>query len=104
MRISDWSSDVCSSDLSLVRWNGTGGFSVLSSGVVLDGSDNMTGAATITVDDDVYGAGWNGSLQVPTKNALYDKIESIVAGVSGLIEDTGTYVEIKDGSGNTTDR
>src|SRR3546814_8658206 len=37
-----------STDQSLVRWNGTGGFSVLSSGVVLDGSDNITGAATIT--------------------------------------------------------
>lgn len=91
-----------STDQAIVRWNGTGGFEVLSSGVVIDGSDNITGAATITVDDDVYSAGWNGSLQVPTKNALYDKIESIVAGVSGLIEDTGTYVEIKDGSGNVT--
>lgn len=30
----------------------------------------------VKVDDDAYGAGWNGSLAVPTKNAIYDKIES----------------------------
>jgi hypothetical protein len=29
--------------------------------------------------DDAYGSGWNGSLTVPTKNAVYDKIESINA-------------------------
>lgn len=38
---------------------------------------------TITVDDEAYGAGWNGSLEVPTKNAVYDKIETISGG-SGL--------------------
>lgn len=32
------------------------------------------------VPDDAYGAGWNGSLEVPTKNAVYDKIETVVAG------------------------
>jgi hypothetical protein len=31
--------------------------------------------------DDVYGAGWNGNLEPPTKNAVYDKIETIIAGV-----------------------
>lgn len=34
-------------------------------------------AATITVNDDAYAAGWNGSTNVPTKNAVYDKIESL---------------------------
>lgn len=34
----------------------------------------------LTVTDEAYGVGWNGSLEVPTKNALYDKIESISAG------------------------
>lgn len=36
----------------------------------------------VTVPDEAYGAGWNGSLEVPTKNALYDKIETL--GGSGL--------------------
>jgi hypothetical protein len=32
-------------------------------------------AVDITVPDEAYGVGWNSSLEVPTKNALYDKIE-----------------------------
>jgi hypothetical protein len=31
----------------------------------------------ISVPDEAYGSGWNGSLEVPTKNAVYDKIESM---------------------------
>lgn len=31
----------------------------------------------LTVPDEAYGAGWNGSLEVPTKNAVYDKIETV---------------------------
>lgn len=34
----------------------------------------------VTVPDEVYGASWNGSLEVPTKNALYDKIETLSSG------------------------
>lgn len=38
-----------------------------------------TGASTfaqsVSVPDDAYGAGWDGSAQVPTKNALYDQVE-----------------------------
>ena len=42
--------------------------------------DTFTGA--ILVPDEVYNVGWDSSLQVPTKNALYDKIETVVADVS----------------------
>ena len=34
----------------------------------------------INVPNEAYGAGWNGSTEVPTKNALYDKIETISGG------------------------
>jgi len=34
----------------------------------------------VTVTDEAYGAGWDGSLEVPTKNAVYDKIETISGG------------------------
>lgn len=34
-----------------------------------------------SVPDEAYGAGWNGSVEVPTKNALYDKIELVVAAI-----------------------
>lgn len=32
----------------------------------------------ITVPDEAYGSGWNASLEVPTKNAVYDKIEAVI--------------------------
>src|SRR3990167_7260341 len=47
----------------------------------------------ISVPDEVYGVGWNGSLEVPTKNALYDKIENITVSPAGL----DTYVQFNDG-------
>jgi len=34
----------------------------------------------LIVPDEAYGVGWNGSTEVPTKNAVYDKIESVTAG------------------------
>jgi len=58
----------------------------------LDGKVNDTGNETIAgiktfssdpiIPDEAYGVGWNGSLEPPTKNAVYDKIETIVAGTS----------------------
>jgi len=53
--------------------------------------DTMTGA--LEVPADAYGAGWNGSNEVPTKNDVYDKIESI-GGNDVLVENatvTGSY-------------
>jgi hypothetical protein len=54
-------------------------------------SVNLTGAQTVAgvktfssdpiIPDEVYGAGWNGVLEPATKNALYDKIETLT-GVS----------------------
>ena len=41
----------------------------------VNGTGNFVG--DVTVPDEVYGAGWNGSLEVPTKNAAYDKIETL---------------------------
>lgn len=45
-------------------------------GKVAKAGDTMTGA--LSVPDDAYGAGWNGSSEVPTKNAVYDKIEAML--------------------------
>jgi hypothetical protein len=49
----------------------------------------VTGAARIIgadleVQDEVYSVAWNASTGVPTKNALYDKIETLVGGVSSI--------------------
>lgn len=51
-------------------------------GVILQ--DNGTVLASthdITVPDEVYGSGWNSSLEVPTKNAVYDKIETVASSI-----------------------
>lgn len=38
----------------------------------------------ITVPDDAYAAGWNGSTEVPTKNAVYDKVNSMFTGTANI--------------------
>jgi hypothetical protein len=35
-----------------------------------------------SVPDEAYGMGWNGNLEVPTKNAIYDKVESLSLGLT----------------------
>lgn len=51
-------------------------------------SQTVGGVKTFSSDpiipDEVYGVGWNGSLEPPTKNAVYDKIETLGAGSSSL--------------------
>lgn len=46
----------------------------------------------VEVPDEAYGSGWNASVEVPTKNAVYDKIESmnITSGKIAQIVSTGT--------------
>lgn len=49
--------------------------------VALTGNQTVAGVKTFSSDpiipDEAYGAGWNGSLEPPTKNAVYDKIETL---------------------------
>ncbi len=48
------------------------------------GNETVAGVKTFTSDpiipDEAYGAGWDGVLEPATKNAIYDKIETVVAG------------------------
>ena len=44
---------------------------------------NMDGYAVTNIEDEVYGAGWNGATEAPTKNAVYDKIETLGGGGGG---------------------
>jgi len=48
----------------------------------------------IEVADEAYGSGWNGSLEVPTKNAVYDKLQTMVGGYSLVSYSTGTSSSI----------
>ncbi len=59
-------------------------------------SNANTWLADISVPDEVYDAtAWNGSVEVPTKNALRDKIESLSGGSPG---GSDTYVQFNDAS------
>jgi hypothetical protein len=49
----------------------------------------------LKVIDEAYGASWDGKLEVPTKNALYDKIQTLGSG-GGAVDDT-TYGPSWDG-------
>lgn len=51
-------------------------------------TDGGTFAADISVPDEAYGVGWNGSVEVPTKNAIYDKIETLWGGAYQLMSYT----------------
>jgi len=52
----------------------------------VDYSDTGTGTKLFG-DDAVYGVGWDTDLGTATKNAIYDKIELIIAGAGALISD-----------------
>ncbi len=58
-------------------------------GTVVTTNGGATFANDISVPAEVYGSGWNGSNEVPTKNDIYDKIETISAG--GLTNWTEAY-------------
>jgi hypothetical protein len=42
-------------------------------------SEDLEVLGDVTVTDEVYGAGWNAAVTVPTKNALYDKLAALDA-------------------------
>lgn len=49
----------------------------------IDGATGDANFATVAVDTEAYGVGWSGDLTVPTKDALYTKIESLAGGGGG---------------------
>lgn len=78
------SNDLLLADGSIINWDG-GNATIthaFAGGNIMTfaGMSGITSTADVTVPDEVYGVGWNGSLEVPTKNALYDKIETISGG------------------------
>lgn len=59
----------------LLASNIAGANFVAKTGDTINGNLIVTGF--LTVGDEAYGVGWNGSFQAPTKNAVYDKIKAI---------------------------
>jgi hypothetical protein len=47
-------------------------------------SNANTWLSDVSVPDEVFGPGWNGSVEVPTKNAVYDAISAIISGVASV--------------------
>jgi hypothetical protein len=101
------STNVWANDIRNAAGTGAPGF---SQGLTLGGvtrTDWPTGSTTssnwaaLTVNDDAYGAGWNGSTNVPTKNALYDKIEGLGTGGGSATNIFG--IDIDAFSTNNTD-
>jgi hypothetical protein len=85
---------------------------VENAAVLKTGDQTVAGVKTFTSDpvipDEAYGADWNGSLEPPTKNAVYDKIETLGTSSSGpWIQDTNSWNRIGDHSfamaGNQTE-
>jgi hypothetical protein len=64
------------------------------------GNETIAGVKTFSSDplipDEVYGIAWDGSLEPPTKNAVYDKIQTLGGGLSD-----GDKGEITVASGGT---
>lgn len=51
------------------------------------GANKFTFNSAVEVPDSAYGAGWNGSVAVPTRNAVYDALGDITAAGRALIDD-----------------
>jgi hypothetical protein len=65
------------------------------------GGVDINGDATVA--DEAYDAtAWDGSLEVPTKNSIRDKIESLSGGITSINSMTGPAITITAGTGITT--
>jgi hypothetical protein len=54
--------------------------------------NNLSNTPTVpTASDVAYGVSWNGNLDVPTKNAIYDKIESLPGGHAAVTLNTTSH-------------
>jgi len=63
--------------------------------VALTGNQTISGVKTFSSDpiipDEAYGVGWDGSLEPPTKNAVYDKIQTMGGIGDGWTADANTW-------------
>lgn len=74
----------------LLSHSGSGDIVISKSGSGTILQDATEFQEDITVPDEAYGPSWDGSEEVPTKNAIYDKIESLTGGTDVFVTG-GTY-------------
>lgn len=73
--------------------------------ICLDDGTNCPASGGASISDNAYGSGWNGdTTTAPSKNAVYDKIESLSIGGSGTVN-TGVdgYFSYYPTAGTTVD-
>lgn len=87
-----WATPAGSGDVSKVGTPADNQIGVWTGDGTIEGTNSLTFNGStlavtgdVTVTDEAYGVGWNGSTEVPTKNALYDKIETLSSG--GITEE-----------------
>lgn len=99
---------------SLILGN-AGGVTIDTLTITSDGTNKVTtdslaqigfsGSAGINLTDEAYGTSWNGSVRPATKNALYDKIETISAGATAFDDvgdpDAAVSISMSDGESVT---
>lgn len=66
-----------------------GGYGVIPTPLIIRAS-SIDAAVDITVPSEAYSSSWNGSNEVPTKNDVYDKIESLAVPTYGTYTPTLT--------------
>lgn len=59
----------------------TAGITDTGTGTVILNTNTVGSNVDFSVPDEAYGSGWNGSLEVPTKNAIYDKLETVASDI-----------------------
>lgn len=68
------------------------GGSLISDLVATTGNQTIAGTKTfssdIIVPDEIYWVSWDGSLEVPTKNAIYDQVSPMVTNLASKADDT----------------
>jgi len=81
---------------------GTGNYITGDSVFSIAKNGNISTTGNVSVADEAYGAGWNSSTQVPTKNAIYDKIETV--GTASAISSAGGLIFVNHGGTAGTSR
>lgn len=56
-------------------------------------ASNVSGGGGATADDTAYGVSWNGNTDAATKNAIYDKIETVTGGGDAVSIDSVAVVD-----------
>jgi hypothetical protein len=67
-------------DLSLANRAGTSIINILAGTTTVSFAGDVSIVGKVSLADEVYSAAWDGKLEAPTKNAVYDKIQTLGAG------------------------